>query len=207
MINMPLSVLRLAIIEADSGVADTLRETTVFAQQVEAMGTGHCGESSITLRLGSVPSRLWCSSPIPPSTSSIRVGSGGVLAPNHSPILEAEQFTTLAGLRPERIDLDRTSPAPSGRTTWTGPRIARLGRHRWTIERSIAWLFGYRGPTFRYEGKGSHVLRLPDTGPVEGGEPGDGDRSATRVRRTVLGAGRQRTARLRMLSGNLRSPS
>ncbi|MDQ0745992.1 hypothetical protein QF034_000223 [Streptomyces africanus] len=34
----------------------------------------------------------------------------------------------------------------------------RLGRHRWKIERSIAWLFGYRRLTVRYEPKGSHFL-------------------------------------------------
>ncbi len=34
----------------------------------------------------------------------------------------------------------------------------RLGRHRCKIERSIAWLFGYRRLTVRYERKGSHVL-------------------------------------------------
>lgn len=46
------------------------------------------------------------------------------------------------------------------------PRIARpgiesgerLGRHRWKIERSIAWLFGYRRLAVRYERKGSHFL-------------------------------------------------
>jgi transposase len=34
----------------------------------------------------------------------------------------------------------------------------RLGRHRWKIERSIAWLLGYRRLTMRYERKGSHFL-------------------------------------------------
>jgi transposase len=34
----------------------------------------------------------------------------------------------------------------------------RLGRHRWTIERTISWLFGYRRLTVRYERKGSHFL-------------------------------------------------
>jgi transposase len=46
------------------------------------------------------------------------------------------------------------------------PRIARpgiessehLGRHRWKIERSLAWLFGYRRLTVRYERRGSHFL-------------------------------------------------
>ncbi|MFE7394215.1 IS5 family transposase [Streptomyces sp. NPDC057582] len=36
----------------------------------------------------------------------------------------------------------------------------RLGRHRWKIERSIAWLFGYRRLTVRYKRKGSHFLGL-----------------------------------------------
>ncbi|SCE14024.1 transposase, IS4 family [Streptomyces sp. DvalAA-14] len=34
----------------------------------------------------------------------------------------------------------------------------RLGRHRWKIERTISWLFGYRRLTVRYERKGSHFL-------------------------------------------------
>ncbi|MEV6782449.1 transposase [Streptomyces sp. NPDC051098] len=38
-----------------------------------------------------------------------------------------------------------------------------LGRHRWKIERSIAWLFGYRRLTVRYERKGSHFLGLAAT--------------------------------------------
>jgi luciferase family oxidoreductase group 1 len=39
------------------------------------------------------------------STSAIRLGSGGVLAPNHAPIMLAEQFGTLAALHPDRVDL------------------------------------------------------------------------------------------------------
>ncbi|MGX5207232.1 transposase [Streptomyces violaceus] len=34
----------------------------------------------------------------------------------------------------------------------------QLGQHRWKIERSISWLFGYRRLTVRYERKGSHFL-------------------------------------------------
>jgi hypothetical protein len=36
--------------------------------------------------------------------------------------------------------------------------LGGLGRHRWKIERSISWLFGYRHLTVRYERKGSHFL-------------------------------------------------
>jgi luciferase family oxidoreductase group 1 len=55
-------------------------------------------------------------------TSTIRVGSGGVMLPNHAPLVIAEQFGTLASLYPGRIDLglgrapgrpdDRPRPAP-----------------------------------------------------------------------------------------------
>ncbi|MFH8557079.1 transposase [Streptomyces celluloflavus] len=38
----------------------------------------------------------------------------------------------------------------------------RLGRHRWKIERSISWLFGYRRLTVRFERKGSHFLAFLD---------------------------------------------
>ncbi|MGW4105363.1 hypothetical protein ACWEGV_20095, partial [Streptomyces sp. NPDC004976] len=54
------------------------------------------------------------------------------------------------------------------------PRIARpgmetserLGRHCWKIERSIAWLFGFRRLTVRYERKGSHFLGLAAAPPA-----------------------------------------
>lgn len=38
----------------------------------------------------------------------------------------------------------------------------RLGRHRWKIERSVSWLFGYRRLTVRFERKGSHFLAFLD---------------------------------------------
>jgi luciferase family oxidoreductase group 1 len=49
-------------------------------------------------------------------TSTIRVGSGGVMLPNHSPLVIAEQFGTLEALHPGRIDLGvgRARPVPTG---------------------------------------------------------------------------------------------
>lgn len=45
------------------------------------------------------------------------------------------------------------------RIAWPGVESSeRLGRHRWKIERSISWLFGYRRLTVRYERKGGHFL-------------------------------------------------
>ncbi|KUJ33530.1 transposase [Streptomyces sp. NRRL F-5122] len=72
--------------------------------------------------------------------------------------------------RPSRIRADKAYHS-ADRLAWLRsrgivPRIARpgiessehLGRHRWKIERSISWLFGYRRLTVRYERKGSHFL-------------------------------------------------
>ncbi|GAA1521092.1 hypothetical protein GCM10009802_68290 [Streptomyces synnematoformans] len=72
--------------------------------------------------------------------------------------------------RPDRLRADKAYHCAE-RLKWLRdrgivPRIARpgvesserLGRHRWKIERSIAWLFGYRRLTVRYERKGSHFL-------------------------------------------------
>lgn len=72
--------------------------------------------------------------------------------------------------RPVKLRADKAYYS-SHHLTWLrerglAPRIARpgiesgerLGRHRWKIERSIAWLFGYRRLTVRYERKGSHFL-------------------------------------------------
>jgi len=53
-------------------------------------------------------------------TSSIRVGSGGVMLPNHAPLVIAEQFGTLAALFPGRIDLGL------GRAPGTGPPVSIL---------------------------------------------------------------------------------
>ncbi|WP_097886231.1 IS5 family transposase [Streptomyces sp. st140] len=72
--------------------------------------------------------------------------------------------------RPEKVRADKAYHS-AGNLAWLRernitPRIARpgvesserLGRHRWKIERSISWLFGYRRLTVRYERKGSHFL-------------------------------------------------
>ncbi|MFE7599883.1 IS5 family transposase, partial [Streptomyces sp. NPDC057494] len=71
---------------------------------------------------------------------------------------------------PDKVRADKAYHS-AGNLAWLRernitPRIARpgvesperLGRHRWKIERSISWLFGYRRLTVRYERKGNHFL-------------------------------------------------
>lgn len=72
--------------------------------------------------------------------------------------------------RPGKLRADKAYHSAENRSWLRGRGIAvriarpgvesseRLGRHRWKIERTIAWLFGYRRLTVRYERKGSHFL-------------------------------------------------
>ncbi|MFG1664191.1 LLM class flavin-dependent oxidoreductase [Streptomyces sp. Y7] len=106
MMAVPLSVLEVAMVQAGGKAADTLRDTTVFARRVEAMGYRRLwyAEHHHSPAIGAFPPVVLIAHAAA-STSTIRLGSGGVLAPHHSPILLAEQFGTLAGLHPERVDL------------------------------------------------------------------------------------------------------
>ncbi|GAB49941.1 LLM class flavin-dependent oxidoreductase [Mobilicoccus pelagius] len=104
--RVPLSVLDLAPVSAGSTAADALRESTELARTVEKAGytrfwmAEHHGSvtfasSATAVLLGHVASH----------TESIRVGSGGVMLPNHAPLMVAEYYGTLATLYGDRIDL------------------------------------------------------------------------------------------------------
>ncbi|MEU8379568.1 LLM class flavin-dependent oxidoreductase [Streptosporangium sp. NPDC048865] len=93
---------------------DALRRSIDLAGAVEALGYRRywVAEHHNTPALAaSSPAVL--AGPILQATSSIRVGSGAVLLPNHSPLVVAEQFGVLAGLYPGRVDLG-LGRAPGG---------------------------------------------------------------------------------------------
>src|SRR5438128_11651552 len=104
--EIPLSVLDLAAILAGKTVADTFRNSAQLAQNVETWGytrywlAEHHSMESIASSATSVLIGF-----IAGKTSKIRVGSGGIMLPNHSPLVIAEQFGTLESLYPGRIDL------------------------------------------------------------------------------------------------------
>jgi luciferase family oxidoreductase group 1 len=116
---LPLSLLDIAPVGADSTTTDALRTTIALAQRADELGftrvwvAEHHGMPGIA---SSAPAVLI--SAIAGATSRIRVGSGGVMLPNHAPLVIAEQFGTLAALYPERIDLGL------GRAPGTDPRTA-----------------------------------------------------------------------------------
>ncbi len=101
-----LSVLDLAVVERGTTTRDALVATVSFAQRAEVLGyhrvwyAEHHNMASIASSATSV-----LIAHVAAHTSSIRLGSGGVMLPNHSPLVIAEQFGTLATLHPGRIDL------------------------------------------------------------------------------------------------------
>ena len=103
---LPLSVLDLSPVPSGTRPSQALHRTVELAQAVERWGydriwlAEHHSLPSVT---SSAPPVLMAA--VAAATKSIRVGSGGVMLPNHSPLAVAETFRVLEGLHPGRIDL------------------------------------------------------------------------------------------------------
>ncbi|MFA8437370.1 LLM class flavin-dependent oxidoreductase [Pueribacillus sp. YX66] len=104
--NIPFSVLDLAPIVEGGSAEDTFRNTRELAKHAEKLGYNRywLAEHHNMPGIGSSATSLLISH-VAQATSSIRVGSGGIMLPNHSPLVIAEQFGTLETLYPGRIDL------------------------------------------------------------------------------------------------------
>jgi luciferase family oxidoreductase group 1 len=101
-----LSVLDLAYIGEGFTPADALANALDLAQHVEAAGYARfwLAEHHNLAGIASAATAV-CICHVAGGTKTIRVGAGGIMLPNHSPIVIAEQFGTLATLFPGRIDL------------------------------------------------------------------------------------------------------
>jgi|TARA_R100000479_G_scaffold70100_3_gene33725 hypothetical protein len=104
--NTPYSILELATIGVDFKPTDVFKNSLILAQKAETFGykrfwlAEHHNMKSIASSATSV-----LIGHIAGGTESIRVGSGGIMLPNHSSLLISEQFGTLGALYPDRIDL------------------------------------------------------------------------------------------------------
>jgi luciferase family oxidoreductase group 1 len=101
-----ISVLDLAHIVEGSTAADAFRHTLELARHAEKLGYKRywLAEHHNMIGIASAATAVVIGY-VAGGTSTIRVGSGGVMLPNHSPMVIAEQFGTLATLYPGRIDL------------------------------------------------------------------------------------------------------
>jgi luciferase family oxidoreductase group 1 len=103
---IPFSILDLAPIPQGSTASDALRNSLDLAQHAEKWGYKRfwLAEHHNMPGIASAATSIVIAH-IAGGTKTIRVGSGGIMLPNHSPLVIAEQFGTLASLFPGRIDL------------------------------------------------------------------------------------------------------
>jgi luciferase family oxidoreductase group 1 len=162
--GVPLGILDLAPIPDGSAAGPALRATIALAVAAEELGytrfwvAEHHGmpgiaSSSPPVLIGHIAS----------ATSSIRVGSGGVMLPNHASLVVAEQFGMLEALHPGRIDLGL------GRAPGTDQATAAALRHRGPDEfpRQLTDLLGF----FTGEWPAGHPYRTVHAIPGEGAGP------------------------------------
>lgn len=106
MTRLPVSVLDLGIEPEDRSPGQSVADVVALSRRAEHLGfrrfwvAEHHGSRAVS---GGVPAVMLAR--LAAETSSIRVGAGGVMLPNHAPVAVAEQFGTLGALSPGRVDL------------------------------------------------------------------------------------------------------
>ncbi|KEQ24227.1 LLM class flavin-dependent oxidoreductase [Paenibacillus tyrfis] len=160
--DIPFSVLDLSPIIAGGTPAESFRNTLDLAQHVEKWGYNRywlaehhnmpfIASSATSVVIAHVAS----------GTSTIRVGSGGIMLPNHSPLVIAEQFGTLESLFPGRIDLGLgRAPGTDQRTTFALRRDIRSGGQDFPDQ--LAELRAYFDPSLASGPR--HVRAIPGEG-------------------------------------------
>jgi len=103
---IPLSVLDLAPVAEGSDAGQALRNSLDLARHTEALGYARywMAEHHNMPGIASAATAVALAH-VAAGTSRIRIGAGGVMLPNHAPLIIAEQFGTLAALHPGRVDL------------------------------------------------------------------------------------------------------
>ncbi|WP_137822123.1 LLM class flavin-dependent oxidoreductase [Pseudomonas sp. D(2018)] len=126
--NLPLSVLDLAPVRDHGGATQALHNSLALARHVEHLGFSrfwvaeHHNMDGIASSATAVLLAYLAG-----GTSRIRLGSGGIMLPNHAPLVVAEQFGTLASLYPGRIELGLGRAPGADHLTARALRRDRLG--------------------------------------------------------------------------------
>ncbi|WP_422776760.1 LLM class flavin-dependent oxidoreductase [Pseudomonas mediterranea] len=158
--EVKFSTLDLVPVREDGNAARSLRNSLDLAQHVEKFGytrfwvAEHHNMDGIASSATAV-----LLSYLAGGTSSIRVGSGGVMLPNHAPLIIAEQFGTLESLFPGRIDLGLGRAPGSDQLTARALRRERSGSAD-DFPDDVAELMRYLGPRTPDQ----RIIAMPGTG-------------------------------------------
>ncbi|KON68913.1 hypothetical protein AKG34_09055 [Peribacillus butanolivorans] len=145
-IQIPVSVLNLAPIRKGQGAKEAIDAMVDLAQATEKMGYKRywVAEHHNTPTLVSSATSILIKH-ILEHTEHIRVGSGGIMLPNHSPLVVAEQFGTMATIYPNRLDLG-LGRAP-GTDMMTASALRRSQNDSvYTFPKDVKDLLAYFGP-------------------------------------------------------------
>ncbi|MEV1330031.1 LLM class flavin-dependent oxidoreductase [Micromonospora costi] len=144
MIDVPLSVLDLAPVATGASAGEALRHTTELARRTEELGYHRfwvAEHHNMPAIASSAPAVLIAH--LAAATSTIRLGSGGVMLPNHAPLVVAEQFGTLEALHPGRIDLGIGRAPGTDQVTALALRRTMEGLSAEGFPRELADLMNY----------------------------------------------------------------
>src|ERR1700731_1561626 len=160
--SFPLSILDLAPVAKGKTTSDSFAASVALARRAEELGyerVWYAEHHNIPTIASSATSVLIAH--VGAQTRTIRLGAGGVMLPNHAPLLIAEQFGTLAALYPGRIDLGLGRAPGSDQNTMYALR--RDPSSADTFPQDVVELQGYLSGHTRVPGvdavpgKGSHV--------------------------------------------------
>jgi luciferase family oxidoreductase group 1 len=121
--RVPLSILDLAVVSRGATPRDAFEASVALAPRAEARGyrrVWYAEHHNIPSIASSATSVLIAH--VAAHTRTIRLGAGGIMLPNHSPLVIAEQFGTLATLHPDRIDLGLGRAPGTDQRTWRALR-------------------------------------------------------------------------------------
>ena len=146
-IKIPVSVLNLAPVREGQGAKEAIDAVADLAQATEKMGYTRywISEHHNTATLVSSATSILIKHTLE-HTETIRVGSGGIMLPNHSPLVVAEQFGTMATIYPDRLDLGLGRAPGTDMMTARALRRSQTDDSVFTFPNDVNALLKYFGP-------------------------------------------------------------
>ncbi|WP_203568378.1 LLM class flavin-dependent oxidoreductase [Aestuariimicrobium ganziense] len=161
--QLRLSLLDLAFVGRHQTTAEALQDSVAMAKAAEATGRFEriwYAEHHNMAQIASAATSVLIAH-VAANTSTIKLGSGGVMLPNHSPLVIAEQYGTLAELHPGRIDLGLGRAPGTDQTTVRALRRDPYASDRFPDDvRELQGFLGDESPVpgvVAHPGRGTHV--------------------------------------------------